>query len=146
MTSSTQALIEELKNDDFSLLIESGFVSVKQLDEISAINIFNAAQVLSPKHTAPQSGLGFIALNKLEVKKATDIYAQILEAEPNNHLAKAFLGICYLLAKPTRKKGEAVIAEVLEETDEESIKNLCITCSEWAKKDLNKEKAPPFFK
>ena len=53
--------------EDFSLLIEAGFVAVKQLDETSSIRIFQAAQALSPQSTAPQIGMGYIALNKLDV-------------------------------------------------------------------------------
>lgn len=135
--------LEELK-EDFSLLIESGFVAVKQLDEISATRIFNAAQVISPFNTAPQIGLGYIALNKLEVKQATKTFEAVLEREPDNLLAQTFLGICFLLTKPQRKKGERLIKEVSEKTSDAAIKNLCSISLEWAEKDLNKEKAPFF--
>lgn len=135
--------LEELK-EDFSLLIESGFVAVKQLDEISATRIFNAAQVISPYNTAPQIGLGYIALNKLEIKQATKIFETVLEREPENSLAQTFLGICLLLSKPQRKKGERLIREVKDKATDPAIKNLCDISLEWAEKDLNKEKAPFF--
>jgi len=95
--------MQEFK-DDFTLLIEAGFIAVKQLDETSATRIFNAAQVINPESTAPQIGLGYIALNKLEVKEATKIFEDIIKKEPENHLAQTFLGICFLLTKPKRKK------------------------------------------
>jgi len=107
--------LKEFK-DDFSLLIEAGFVAVKQLDETSATRIFNAAQVISPTSTAPQIGLGYIALNKLEVKEAARIFETITKKEPENHLAQTFLGICYLLNKPKRKKGEKLIRETMAKT------------------------------
>ena len=47
---------EEFK-DDFSLLIEAGFVAVKQMDEVSAIRIFWAAQSLTPPALVPRSAL-----------------------------------------------------------------------------------------
>ena len=56
--------LEDFRHD-FALLIEAGFVAVKQLDELSARRLFEAAQVLRPDSTAPQIGLGYIALNKL---------------------------------------------------------------------------------
>jgi len=128
--------------EDFALLIETGFVAVKQLDEISATRIFHAAQAIRPEHSAPQIGLGYIALNKLEVKEATRIFEEVVSKEPENYLAQTFLGMSYLLTKTKRKKGEKLISEVMELTDDETIINLCKLSLEWAEKDLKKLKAP----
>ena len=98
--------IEDLKQD-FSLLIEAGFVAVKQLDPICSSRLFIAAQMISPSHTAPQIGLGYIALNQLNVKEATHIFEEVTKKEPENLLARTFLGICYLLSKPKSKKDGA---------------------------------------
>lgn len=73
-----QDLLQEFKSD-FALLIEAGFVAVKQLDELSATRIFHAAQAISPDNVAPQIGLGYIALNKLEIKQATKILKRFLQ-------------------------------------------------------------------
>lgn len=135
--------LEDFK-DDFSLLIEAGFVAVKQLDEMSATRIFHAAQAMSPKNAAPEIGLGYIALNKLEVKKATEIFKGVIEREPENYLAQAFLGMCYLLVKAKRKAGEKLIRETMGKTADPTIKNLCEVSLEWAEHDLNKKKAPFF--
>lgn len=140
---SFEQKIEEFK-EDFSLLIEGGFVAVKQLDAISSSRIFIAAQVISPGHTAPQIGLGYIALNQLNIKEATHIFEAIVEKEPENYLAQTFLGISYLLAKPKRKKGERIIKEAIEKTNDPTIKNLGSISLEWADKDLKKAKAPFF--
>lgn len=137
--------MESLK-EDFPLLIEAGFIAVKQLDEISATRIFNAAQMISPKSTAPQIGLGYIALNKLEVKKATGIFEKVVEQEPTNYLAQTFLGICFLLNKPKRKKGEKLIQDAMSKSDDPTIKNLGTVSLQWAEKDLNKIKSPFFEK
>jgi Flp pilus assembly protein TadD len=132
--------------EDFALLIEAGFVAVKQLDETSATRIFHAAQALNPHHTAPQIGLGYIALNKLEVKEATRIFETIVQVEPDNHLAQTFLGMCYLLSKGKRKKGEKLIRESMEKTTDPTIKNLGTISLEWAEKDLYKKSSKaPFF-
>lgn len=135
--------LEEFK-DDFSLLIEAGFVAVKQLDAISSSRIFIAAQMISPGHTAPQIGLGYIALNQLNIKEATHIFESVTEKEPQNYLAQTFLGMCYLLSKPKRKKGEKIIQEAMAKTEDPTIKSLGEISLEWAEKDLTKKKAPFF--
>ena len=134
----------EAFKEDFSLLIEAGFVAVKQLDAINASRIFVAAQTISPGHTAPQIGLGYIALNQLNVKEATEIFEAVHEKEPENYLAQTFLGICYLLRKSRRKKGEKLINEAMEKSEDPTIKNLGTVSLEWAEKDLKRSKAPFF--
>lgn len=129
---------------DFSFLIETGFIAVKQLDEVCATRLFQAAQAISPESTAPQVGLGFIALNKLEVNRAISIFEKVLEQEPDNYLAQTFLGICCLLNKAKRKKGEKMIKEAIEKTTDVTVKELGLTSLEWAERDLKKED-PPFF-
>lgn len=138
-----ESKIAEFKND-FSLLIEAGFVAVKQLDETSASRIFHAAQAMSPNSTAPQLGLGYIALNKLELKEATKMFEGILKKEPDNYLAQTFLGITLMLQKPKRSKGEKLVKEAMSKTSDSTIKNLGEISLEWAEKDLKKEKAPFF--
>ena len=133
--------------DDFQMLIEAAFIAVKQLDEVSATRMFHAAHVLNTKSTAPYIGLGFIALNKLEIKQAVKIFEEVLLQEPENYLAQTFLGICFLLNKPKRKKGEQLIKEAMEKTDDSTVKDLGAISLEWAEKDLQKLKKDkaPFF-
>lgn len=136
-------LMQDFK-DDFPMLIEAGFIAVKQLDEMSATRIFHAAEAISPGNSAPKIGLGYIALNKLEIKQATKIFEDVLKDDPDNHLAETFLGICFLLTKPKRKKGEKIIEEVIRKTEDPTVKNLGKISLEWADKDLKKEKSPFF--
>jgi tetratricopeptide (TPR) repeat protein len=130
--------------DDFALFIEAGFIAVKQLDETSALRIFDAAQELNPDHSAPKIGIGYVALNKLEVKQATKIFTEVTEKEPTNWLAQTFLGICFLLTKPKRKKGEKLIQEAIEKSTDPTVKSLGTISLEWAERDLYK-KGAPFF-
>jgi len=132
-------------SSDFALLIETGFIAVKQLDEISAKRIFHAAQALRPESTAPRIGLGYIALNKLEIKEASQIFEKIVKEEPENYLAQTFLGMCYLLNKPKRKTGEELIQDAMEKSTDPTVINLCKIALEWSEKDLKKLKSP-FFK
>lgn len=131
---------------DFGLLIEAGFIAVKQLDEISSRRLFQAAQRLKPESTAPKIGLGYIALNKLEVKEASEIFQTVVEQEPDNWLAQTFLGMCYLLQKPKRTQGEKLIHEAMKKTSDPTVKNLGEIALEWSDKDLKKrEGTTPFF-
>lgn len=135
----------ELFKQDFSLMIEAGFVAVKQLDETSANRIFHAAHVVSPKSTAPSVGLGYIALNKLEIKLATMIFEEVVKFEPDNWLAVTFLGMCHVLAKSKRKKGLKLIEEAMKKSDDPTIQNLGKLCLEWVDKDLTKSKSPLYL-
>ncbi len=129
---------------DFALLVEAGFIAVKQLDEISAKRLFQAAQLLNPTSTAPKVGLGYICLNKLEVKEATKIFEEIVQQEPEDDLSGTFLGICWLLTKPKRKKGEKLILDIMKRTTNPTVKNLGAISLEWAEKDLCKKEVPFF--
>jgi predicted Zn-dependent protease len=131
---------------DFGLLIEAGFIAVRQLDEKSARSLFQAAQKLKPESMAPQIGLGYIALNKLELKEAAAIFEAVIKKEPENYLAQTFLGICYLLVKEKRKEGEKLIAESMKKTTDPTVKNLGQVSLLWLEKDLKKkESKAPFF-
>lgn len=134
-----------LFKEDFSLILEAGFIAIKQCDEISATRLFRAAQEMSPLNTAPTIGVAYIALNKLEVKKATALYEQVLAIEPDNTIAQTFLGICFLLTKNKQKKGEKLIREAMEKTTDPTIKNLGAVALEWSAKDLSKKDKIPFF-
>lgn len=130
--------------DDFSLFIEAGFVAVKQLDEVSANRLFHAAHLLQSKSVAPNIGMGYIALNKLEIKRATEIFTEVLQMEPDHHLAQTFLAICHLLKKASRDQGKAELKKIEQSTDDPTIVNLCKTSLKWAEKDLSGG-AAPFF-
>src|SRR5205807_10264077 len=108
-----ESLLKEFK-EDYALFIEAGFVAVKQLDEIAARRLFKAAELLNPDNPASQLGLGYIAVNKLQVSEGIKIFEGILKKDPEHHLAQALLGVCYLLTKTKRKKGEKLIQEAKE--------------------------------
>lgn len=136
-------IMDEFK-EDFPMLIEGGFIAAKQLDEINSTRLFHAAQVINPKSSAPKVGLGHIALSKMDIKKATGIFEQALETDPENYLAQCFLGVCFLMTKDKMKKGEKLIQEAMEKTTDETVSNLGKVCLEWAAKDLSKRAKSPF--
>lgn len=135
---SDVTILEEFK-EDYALFIEAGFIAVKQLDEIAARRLFKAAELLNPDNPASQLGLGYIALNKLQITEATKIFEAILKKDPQHHLAEALLGICFLLTKGKMKKGEKMILEAKEKSKDPTIKNLANVCMDWAQKDLVKK-------
>jgi len=130
-------------NEDFSLFVEAGFIAVKQLDEIAARRLFKAAEALNPENPAPQLGLGYIALNKLRIAEASTIFEGIVKQDPHHYLAKALLGVAYLLTQDKKKEGERLIVEAKENSDDPTIGNLADVCLEWSKKDLGSKDLPP---
>ena len=139
----TEEWLEPYK-EDFALLIESGFVAVKQLDEPCATRLFHAAQLLNPTSPAPEVGLGYIALNKLEIKEAIEIFRGVIRKDPTHHLAQTFLGMCYLLTDDLHEEGVKLIKSAIKETTDPTIVNLGEIALQWNEKDLRK-KGAPFF-
>ncbi|MDF2549014.1 MAG: sctG [Chlamydiales bacterium] len=129
--------------DDLPLFIESGFIAIKQMDEVSARRIFEAAQGMSPGHPAVKVGFGYIHLNKLELKEAALIFSEVLAEDPDHDLAHMFLGISHLLNQEHRAKGEQIIRQVMQKSEDASIVNLGQTTLDWAAKELKTSK--PFF-
>jgi predicted Zn-dependent protease len=139
-----ESLLKEFK-EDYALFIEAGFIAVKQLDEIAARRLFKAAELLNPDNPASQLGLGYIAVNKLQVTEGIKIFEGILKKDPEHHLAQALLGVCYLLSKTKRKKGEKLIQDAKEKTQDPTIKNLADVCLDWAEKDLKAKSLSPLI-
>src|SRR5262245_4533572 len=115
-----ESLLDNFK-EDFALFIEAGFIAVKQLDEIAARRLFKTAELLNPENPASQLGLGYIALNKLQINEATKIFEGILKKDPEHYLAQALLGICYMMSKNKRKKGEKMVLDAKEKSDDPTI-------------------------
>ena len=130
--------------DDFALFIEAGFIAVKQLDEIAARRLFKAAEVLRPESSAPKLGLGYIELNKMRPQEASRLFESILEKEPTHSLAKALLGVSYLMTKDKKKQGEVLINEAKKESDDPTIQNLAEVSAQWMKKDVKTSFTTPF--
>lgn len=131
----TTNLTEEL-TQDFSLLIDAGFVAVNQRDEDSAKKLFRAAQLIKPESTIPRIGFGFIALNKLELDIAQKEFKDVLSQDPEHELATAFLGISLCFNPKTRADGKKMLQDVLEKTENPEVKNLGAVSLEWLRKDF----------
>src|SRR5580704_15564833 len=79
--------------DQYLLLAEAGFIAINQADEDAAIKLFKAAELLDPQNTLPKIGMGYLHLCKLELKQAAKIFQDLLAIDPNNEMARAFLGL-----------------------------------------------------
>jgi len=128
--------------EDYALLIEAGFVAIKQCDEIAARRLFKAAEVLNPENPASKVGFGYIELNKLRVSQATEIFGTIVKDHPEHHLARALLGVTYLLTPDKREEGKKLIIEAGEKSNDPTMKNLSSVCIEWVNKDLQNKPLP----
>lgn len=138
-------LIDGFK-EDFAMLIEGGLIAVKQLDEVAALRIFEAAELLSPDNMAPRLGVGYVALNKLDLKGAAKSFQEVIDKEPENHLAHVFLGMTFLFDKKNpdnQKKGAKMIREAMEKSTDPAVKTLGeASIEDWMKKEAKKKGVP----
>jgi len=127
--------------EDWILFLEAGFIAVNQMDEDGAIKLFKAAELLNPESTLPKVGMGYLHLHKLELAQACKALEEVLEKEPNNEMAKTFLGICMSLSPKTLDKGEKILEHTAKSHDP-LIKRLSGTAIDFAEKFLKKAPSP----
>ena len=134
------AVLQEYK-EDFILFVEAGFIAVNQADEDSAVKIFRVAELLQPQNTLPAVGLGYLHLHKLELKQAVQKFESVLEKEPNNEMAKAFLGIATSMMPNQADKGEKILEHALKSKDP-LIKRLAGTAIDFVERFIKKTPGP----
>ena len=132
----------ELYQEDLTTLVEAGFIAVNQSDEDSALKIFKAVEVLQPDHFMPKLGRGYLHLCKLELKQAAKIFSDVLEKEPENEVAKAFLGLCLTLNPQEADKGTEILKAAGSETKNPMLKNLTSQAISFVEKFVKKEPTP----
>lgn len=126
---------------DWILFLESGFIAVNQADEDAAVKLFKAAALLEPDSVLPKVGMGYLHLHKLELKKACQMFEEVLAKEPKNDMAKAFLGICMSLSPASFDKGEKIL-EQTHKSHDPMIKKLSDTAIDFAERFLKKPPNP----
>lgn len=85
-------------NQDIPLFVEAGLIAIKQGDEESAKKLFNAVGVMEPQGNSKKMGYGLIALHKMDIKNAQKSFHDILQSDPQNYRAQAFLGFAHILS------------------------------------------------
>jgi hypothetical protein len=128
--------------DHFILLVEAGFIAVNQADEDAATKLFKASEMLNPENTLPKVGLGYMHLCKLELKQACKLFDEVLRKEPNNEMAKAFLGLSMALNPAEVVKGEKILEETAKKAHDPNIKTLANTAIDFVEKFVKKAPAP----
>ncbi|MBY0529680.1 MAG: SctF chaperone SctG [Rhabdochlamydiaceae bacterium] len=128
--------------EDYILLVEAGFIAVNQADEDSAVKLFKAAELLDPSNLLPKIGFGYIHLCKLELKQAAKVFEEILAKDPNNEMAKTFLGLSLSLNPTETAKGEKVLEESANSAKDPMIKNLAVTALDFVEKFVKKAPTP----
>lgn len=127
--------------DDFILLAEAGFIAVNQADEDSALKLFRAAELLDPKNILPKLGFGYLHLHKLELKQAVKNFEEVLEMDPHNDMAKAFMGLCLSMMPSSIDKGEKILEQTLKSKDPD-IKKMAGTAIDFVDKFIKKTPGP----
>jgi len=127
--------------EDWILFLEAGFIAVNQADEDAALKLFKAAEMLNPENSMPKVGIGYLHLHKLELKQAAKMFEEVLEKEPKNEMARAFLGISMSLAPTSMEKGERILQQTHKSHDP-LIKKLSDTAIDFAEKFLKKAPSP----
>ncbi len=128
--------------EDFFLLLEAGFMAVNSADEDSAIKLFKASEVLDPKSTFPRIGYGYMHMCKLELKQASLIFSDIAEKEPENEMARTFLGICMSMSPNEMTKGETILTASATKAGDPEIRKLASTAMDFVDNFVKKAPSP----
>lgn len=128
--------------DHFIVMVEAGFIAVNQADEDSAKKLFKAAALLNPENLLCKVGMGYLHLCKLELKESCRIFNEILAKDPNNEMAKTFLGLSMSLNPAEVAKGEELLEQSEKETKDPSIKTLASSAREFVNKFVKKGTPP----
>ena len=127
--------------DDFILLAEAGFIAVNQADEDAALKLFKAAELLDPANPLPKLGFGYLHLHKLELKQAVKNFEDVLDKDPRNDMAKAFMGLCLSMMPNTVDKGEKILEQSMKSKDP-LIKQMAGSAIDFVDKFIQKTPGP----
>ncbi|NGX46072.1 MAG: hypothetical protein K940chlam2_01254 [Chlamydiae bacterium] len=128
--------------DHFLLLCEGGFIAVNQGDEDAAVKLFKASELLNPKNAMSKVGMGYMHMMKLELKQACNLFEEVLTKEPDNEMAKTFLGLSYSLTSSDVSKGEKLLSESATKSDDPMVKNLANAALEFVDEFIKKAPTP----
>jgi hypothetical protein len=132
-----------LKNirEDWLLFTEAGFIATNQADEDSALKLFKAGACCNPENSLPRIGFGYIHLHKLELKQAVKVFEEVLDVEPQNDMARTFLGLCTGMMPNQADKGEKILEETTKSRDPD-IKQLSTVAINFIERFIKKSPGP----
>ncbi len=127
--------------EDFILLAEAGFIAVNQADEDAATKLFRAAELLDADNILPKLGFGYLHLHKMELKQAVKCFEDVLEIDPKNDMAKAFMGLCLSMQPNSVAKGEKILEQTLKSKDP-MVKEMAGTAIDFVDKYIKRPSGP----
>lgn len=133
---------KDKSNDDFIVMAEAGFIAINQADEDAAVKLFKAAQLIKPENSLPKIGMGYMHFLKLELKQASKVFQDVLDKEPENEMARAFLGLSIALTPNEANKGEKILEEAASKAKDSTVKNMAKTAIDFVEKFVKKAPSP----
>jgi hypothetical protein len=137
-------------NEDLALFVESGMIAIKQGDEESARKLFNAVKVIDPTNENVDMGFGLIGLHKMDLPVAKKHFEKLTKGPAKHWRAQAFLALANILSIMKEDSGEAKLKslqtayalaeEVVQECEDETIKQLAQSVLDWEKEMQQKGK------
>ena len=114
-------------NEDYFLFLEAAFVAINQADEDSAVKLLKTCELLQPDNPLIKIGFGYLHLHKLELKQACSYFEEVLAKDPNQEMARVFLGIALSLTPEKSAKGEKILKTSVMESGDDQIKKVANT-------------------
>ena len=133
---------KDKSKDDFIVMAEAGFIAINQADEDAAVKLFKAAQLIKPENSLPKIGMGYMHFLKLELKQASKVFQEVLDKEPENEMAKAFLGLSIALTPNEASKGEKILEEAAMKAKDSTVKTMAKTAIDFVEKFVKKAPSP----
>ncbi|MFA5250058.1 MAG: hypothetical protein WC371_01445 [Parachlamydiales bacterium] len=130
---------------DFALFLEAGFIAINQMDEAAATRLFNAAALLNPENTLTEIGKGYLQLHLLNLKGAAAHFEKVLKQEPDNEMAKTFLGVTLSWQPAETIKGEKILEETANSRDP-AVKKISKTAIDFVETFVKKKPSPAEIK
>lgn len=127
---------------DFFQFLEGGFIAISQLDEISAKDLFAAAKLVQPQNTLLMIAEGYMHFTKMQLEQAVKAFEAVLQKEPTNEMAKAFLGLSLSFIPKSLDKGEKMLKETSEHSNDPAIKQLAQDSCAFVDLHLKKHNVP----
>ncbi len=115
MKNQTQHL--DQYSSDYLVLLEAGFIAINQADGVAAEELFAAAKLLEPDNNMSDIGMGYVALNKLQMPVATQIFSEVLKSDPENPIAQGLLSLTYALQPKHQNQGKKMAQKLQKSLD-----------------------------
>ncbi len=99
-------------------------MAINQADGVAAEQLFDACLLLRPENTLGHIGKGYVALNRLQMKDASQIFENVVHREPKNEIARGLLSLTYAFVPVTQKKSRQMAQDLKSSTKDTQAKTL----------------------